>query len=731
MANNQTKVVITAQDDTKGAIDSIKANLGTLKTAAGSISQSWAALGAVGFAGVSIADFAAKARATLDNAEAINKLSQKTGIATETLSGFRVAAQLADVSQEELGVGLKKLAVNMAGAAGGGQEQIKLFKTMGISIKDAAGNLRGTDEVFREIGDKFASYKDGPEKAALAVAAFGKSGESLIPMLNSLRETESVAKQLGAVFGGEFAAKAEQFNDNMKKMGVAAEGAKISFMMPFVEGLKEITKEMVENTATGSRWIAMLKAGAQVLGFMDTKKLHMEKEYVRIPDQLAELEANQARLKGTRAGSMPGVMEGIEEKIAKLKGRSEFLRAELGDFAGPRPGPAKELVTAPIIDKSPDNSAALLALQKRQIAALQQMEEKKKALYGLTEEEIMLQRVQTGTYKDFDDATAARLLNMAVELDTRKQFIDVMNIEENSRKSVYDTMKKAGDIQRAQNDAAFEMRDQMAFELDLIGKTVVEQERLNGLRKIDLEVRKATQSIAEAYGDDFSGYEREAALIEANAKLQKDVLTDGLAARIAAERSWSTGAAGAMDDYLSHATNAAEQSRTLFTNAFKGMEDALVSFVKTGKLDFKSLADSMITDLIRIQVQNQIMKPLVGTNESPGLLSQGISSMAGGVGSFFSNLVGGGRASGGPVSPGQYYVVGENGPEILMPRTSGLVIPNGGSAGGAASANNFTINFNVVTNDAGSFRSSLAANKNVIIGVIREAALKGARQSPI
>ena len=58
------------------------------------------------------------------------------------------------------------------------------------------------------------------------------------------------------------------------------------------------------------------------------------------------------------------------------------------------------------------------------------------------------------------------------------------------------------------------------------------------------------------------------------------------------------------------AEDAATQIEDLITNAFGGMTDALVDFVKTGKLDFSSLIDSMIADLVRLVLQKQIMGPL-------------------------------------------------------------------------------------------------------------------------
>jgi TP901 family phage tail tape measure protein len=70
----------------------------------------------------------------------------------------------------------------------------------------------------------------------------------------------------------------------------------------------------------------------------------------------------------------------------------------------------------------------------------------------------------------------------------------------------------------------------------------------------------------------------------------------------------------------------ASQIEDALTNAFRGAEDALVEFVTTGKLDFKSLAESIIADLARIAIRQAIIKPLTNA------LGSFASSFGGGFG---------------------------------------------------------------------------------------------------
>lgn len=100
------------------------------------------------------------------------------------------------------------------------------------------------------------------------------------------------------------------------------------------------------------------------------------------------------------------------------------------------------------------------------------------------------------------------------------------------------------------------------------------------------------------------------------------------------QQDWSLGASEAIRNYLDEANDIYGQVERAFTSAFQGMEDALVKFVTTGKLDFKSLADSIIADITRIIIKQQVMAPLLGMlglgGGSGGGIFEGVIKSVGG-----------------------------------------------------------------------------------------------------
>ena len=125
----------------------------------------------------------------------------------------------------------------------------------------------------------------------------------------------------------------------------------------------------------------------------------------------------------------------------------------------------------------------------------------------------------------------------------------------------------------------------------------------------------------------------------------------------------------------------AEQAENAVVGAFKGMEDAMVKFVMTGKLNFSDLANSIIADLTRMLVRAAITKPLFSFL-FPGLANGGVVDGGEIVASAKGNVFAKNKivpyAYGGIVNKPTLFpmangmgLMGEAGPEAIMPLKRG------------------------------------------------------------
>jgi len=96
-----------------------------------------------------------------------------------------------------------------------------------------------------------------------------------------------------------------------------------------------------------------------------------------------------------------------------------------------------------------------------------------------------------------------------------------------------------------------------------------------------------------------------------------------------------------------------------FSSVAKSIERELGRAAKTGELSLKSLAKSIARDLGRVAIDTLIRKPLQSA------LTQA-----------FSAPFGGARANGGPVGANTAVLVGERGPEMFVPGSSGRIVPS-------------------------------------------------------
>lgn len=210
----------------------------------------------VGMAAVAAAAVAAGAaigiavKKTIDDMDTLSKTSQKIGVSVEQLSALAYAADLSDVSFEQLSKGVAKLNKAMVEAAAKPtSEAANAFRSLGLSATDANGRLKSSDAVMGELAEKFAGLKDGAGKTAVSMAIFGRAGADLIPLLNGgkegLAEMNAEAAQFGAIVSTTAAKQAEAFNDNLTRLGYAVKGVIVQVAEKLLPILVDVSNKMV------------------------------------------------------------------------------------------------------------------------------------------------------------------------------------------------------------------------------------------------------------------------------------------------------------------------------------------------------------------------------------------------------------------------------------------------------------------------------------------------------
>ena len=190
-------------------------------------------------------------------------------------------------------------------------------------------------------------------------------------------------------------------------------------------------------------------------------------------------------------------------------------------------------------------------------------------------------------------------------------------------------------------------------------------------------------------------------------------------ARLEYQQNWRNGMHEAIDEYVRYSKNGADMTRDAFESAIGGMENALVNFSRTGKLNFKDLAGSIISDIVRIQLRAQMSGILGKLFPSLG----GGASSGFGTGNAFGNLDLGAFLADGGVSingrlqkyanggvfnaptmfghSGGLGVLGEAGPEAVMPLKRGANGQLGVQVQGGGSSTGLTIGSINITVEGG------------------------------
>jgi lambda family phage tail tape measure protein len=207
---------------------------------------------------------------------------------------------------------------------------------------------------------------------------------------------------------------------------------------------------------------------------------------------------------------------------------------------------------------------------------------------------------------------------------------------------------------------------------DLLTLTKDQQSVQVAINKVINENQKAIDSIdkqiAAAKGTQGGGaliaeYEKQKAAILSLRDTYIQSTKEEVQATIDFQRTFEFGWEKAFNQFKEDAGNNAKIAQDMFSSVLGSMNSAIDTFVTTGKLSFGDLAASILQDLEKIILKALLMKAITGMS---GMLGTGTSSL-------FSIT---GFASGGDPPVGTPSIVGENGPELFIPKSSGTIIPN-------------------------------------------------------
>ena len=294
-----TKVIITGDSSNAvKAVERLRKELGSLD----SIAKTAFSLGGV----ISAAGLIAYTKTIIDAADALDEMSERTGVSVENLGRLQYAAKLSGVESEQLGKSLQALSGEIVAAAGGSESAIAKFKRLGISVQDATTKqIRPANEVLLDLADAFALLPEGAERSARSAELFGgKLGGVMVPFLAQgragIQALGDEIERLGGLMSAETAKAAAEFNDNLDRLKTTASAAGIAVANALLPTLNKLTTEFLTARGAGYSFLGALS----LTGTIGT----VEKQIERVTARLAELNAEKAR------GDVRGLLGAISGK---------------------------------------------------------------------------------------------------------------------------------------------------------------------------------------------------------------------------------------------------------------------------------------------------------------------------------------------------------------------------------------------------------------------------------
>ncbi len=176
------------------------------------------------------------------------KLSDRTGITTESLAALQIVAEESGLTLDDMAMAAQRLGKQLEAATKGTGPAADALRRLHISLQDIR-NLKA-DEQLALLADAFKGVTSFSEKSAIAVELFGRQGLQMVGMLSKgsegMEEAKKKAEEFGTALNRVDAAKVEMANDAWRELKDRMEGAARVFTVALAPVLRDVATRLGE-----------------------------------------------------------------------------------------------------------------------------------------------------------------------------------------------------------------------------------------------------------------------------------------------------------------------------------------------------------------------------------------------------------------------------------------------------------------------------------------------------
>lgn len=184
-----------------------------------------------------------------------NKAAQSAGLTIKEYGRLQFAFEQGNVAADDFAAAMKPFNKAITAAAKGTGPAAAVFKQFGVSVLDANGKVRSTEDILASLADGFAKVPDSAAKSAAALTLFGRAGARVIPILDDggteLKRLGDRAEVVGRVFTVAQAQTGDAFSDALNELTSSIKGIRTQIGLllapAFTGAFTGLTKLITDN----------------------------------------------------------------------------------------------------------------------------------------------------------------------------------------------------------------------------------------------------------------------------------------------------------------------------------------------------------------------------------------------------------------------------------------------------------------------------------------------------